>query len=460
MMKSALTAGNDTLLSAAETSGCAYRPMALGHSVAFTCRPQFRIIDASHQDESPPAGRVQTLRKQNRCTAQPGAGCPLQLTETQRDVRRLARQFAKAEITPYAAQWDRDAAFPMEAIHRMAKAGLLGMTAPKQFGGSGADSVALALAVEEIARADASSALVLSMANSLSILLLMRYGTAAQQQRFLPEIVTGASLACFTMSEPHAGSNAAKMRTRAIRKGDRYVISGTKQFITTGSVSRLAFVFAVTEPGAGIKGISCFLVPTDTRGFRVVRRESKLGLRASDTCQIALDDVEVAADQMLGTAGEGYRIALNGLGASRIGVAAQAVGVAQAAFTSAAAYAREREAFEKKLIEHQGIAFKLADMATEIKAARLLTLHAAALKDADAPYATASAMAKVFAAEMSERVCSAALQVFGGYGYMKDYPIEKLYRDARVFQIYEGTSEIQRILISRAIAEDRLEDDS
>jgi alkylation response protein AidB-like acyl-CoA dehydrogenase len=248
------------------------------------------------------------------------------------------------------------------------------------------------------------------------------------------------------------------MRTRAVRKGDRYVINGTKQFITTGSVSRLAFVFAVTDPGAGIKGISCFLVPTDNRGYSVVRKESKLGLRASDTCQIAFDDVEVAADQMLGAPGNGYRIALHGLGASRIGVAAQAVGVAQAAFTSAAAYAREREAFDKKLIEHQGIAFKLADMATEIKAARLLTLHAAMLKDADAPYATASAMAKVFAAEMSERVCSAALQVFGGYGYMKDYPIEKLYRDARVFQIYEGTSEIQRILISRAVAEDRLDD--
>jgi butyryl-CoA dehydrogenase len=432
--------------------------MAVGYSVAFTCGPQFSIIDASHQDESPPAGHLQTLRKQTSFSAQSGAVWPVQLSETQREARRLARQFAKTEITPHAAQWDRDAAFQMETIQRMAKAGLLGMTAPEQFGGSSADSVALALTVEEIARADASCALVLSMANSLSILLLMRYGTSAQQQRFLPEIVSGACLACFTMSEPHAGSNAAKMRTRAVRKGDRYVINGTKQFITTGSVSRLAFVFAVTDPGAGIKGISCFLVPTDNRGYSVVRKESKLALRASDTCQIALDDVEVAADQMLGAPGNGYRIALHGLGASRIGVAAQAVGVAQAAFTSAAAYAREREAFDKKLIEHQGIAFKLADMATEIKAARLLTLHAAMLKDADAPYATASAMAKVFAAEMSERVCSAALQVFGGYGYMQDYPIEKLYRDARVFQIYEGTSEIQRILISRAVAEDQLDD--
>ena len=388
-----------------------------------------------------------------------GEALPVQLTETQRDVRRLAREFARANIAPYAAQWDRDASFPMQVFREMANAGLLGMTAPESFGGSGADSVALALAVEEVARADASCALVLSMANSLSILLLMTYGNPVQQARFMPDIVSGACLACFTMSEPHAGSNAAKMRTRAVKKGDRYVISGAKQFITTGSVSRLAFVFAVTDPDAGTKGISCFLVPTDTQGFRVLRKEDKLGVRASDTCQIALDDVEVAADEMLGAPGMGYRIALHGLSASRIGVAAQAVGVAQAAFASACAYARERETFDKKLIEHQGVAFKLADVATEIKAARLLTLHAATLKDAGVPYATASAMAKTFAAEMSERACSVALQVFGGYGYMKDYPVEKLYRDARVFQIYEGTSEIQRLVIGRAIAEDRIDDD-
>jgi butyryl-CoA dehydrogenase len=301
----------------------------------------------------------------------------MRLTDTQRDVRRLAREFARANIAPYAAQWDRDASFPMQVFREMANAGLLGMTAPEYFGGSGADSVALALAVEEIARADASCALVLSMANSLSILLLMSYGTLIQQARFMREIVSGACLACFTMSEPHAGSNAAKMRTRAVKKGDRYVISGTKQFITTGSVSQLAFVFAVTDPDAGTKGISCFLVPTDAQGFRVLRKEDKLGVRASDTCQIALDDVEVAVDKMLGAPGAGYRIALHGLSASRIGVAAQAVGVAQAAFASACAYAREREAFDKKLVEHQDIAFKLADMATEIKAARLLTLHAA-----------------------------------------------------------------------------------
>jgi butyryl-CoA dehydrogenase len=384
----------------------------------------------------------------------------VELTQTQRDVRALAREFAKNEIAPHAAQWDRDACFPTQAVRRMAELGLLGMTAPEKLGGSGADSVALALAVEEIARADASCALVLSMANSLSILTLLRYGTPRQQTEFIPQIASGAALACFAMSEPHAGSNAAKMRTRAVRHGERFVISGTKQFITIGSVSRLAFVFALTDPSAGSKGISCFLVPTDTPGFRVVRKEEKLGLRASDTCQIALDEVEVAGEQMIGAAGEGYRIALHALGASRIGVAAQAGGVAQAAFSLAAAYAREREAFDSKLIEHQAIAFKLADMAIAIKAGRLLTLDAARRKDAGTPYAAASAMAKTFAAEMSERVCSDALQIFGGYGYMKDHPIERLYRDARVFQIYEGTSEIQRLLIGREIAQDRLDEDA
>jgi alkylation response protein AidB-like acyl-CoA dehydrogenase len=371
----------------------------------------------------------------------------------------MARQLAEKEIAPHAAQWDHEARFPHEAVQRMAEAGLLGMTAPEKFGGSSADSVALALAVEEIAGADASCALVLSMANSLSILTLLRYGTPEQQARFIPQIARGKALACFAMSEPQAGSNAAKMRTRAVRKGERYVISGTKQFITMGSVSRLAFVFAVADPAADRKGISCFLVPTDTAGYRVMRKEEKLGLRASDTCQIALDEVEVTREQMIGVPGDGYRIALHALGASRIGVAAQAVGVAQAAFVLASAYAREREAFEQKLVEHQAIAFKLADMAISIKAGRLLALDAARRKDAGEPYAAASAMAKTFAAEMSERVCSDALQVFGGYGYMKDHPIERLYRDARVFQIYEGTSEIQRLLIGREIARNRLDED-
>jgi alkylation response protein AidB-like acyl-CoA dehydrogenase len=371
-------------------------------------------------------------------------------------VRDLARMFAQNEIAPYAAEWDRDATFPSAVIRKLAKVGLLGMTASAKFGGSEANAVALAIAVEEIARADASCALVLSMANSLSILCLMQYGTPQQQSEWLPRIVSGECIACFTLTEPQAGSNAAAIKATATRRGDHYILRGSKQFISLGSVSQLAFVFAMTEPDAGAKGISCFLVPTDSKGFSVVRKEDKLGLRASDTCQLAFDDIEVPAAQMLGKPGQGYRIALHGLGASRIGVAAQATGVADAALSAASHYASERKSFGQKIIDHQGIGFRLADMATQVQAARLLTRHAAELKDAGADYAVASSMAKLYAAEMCERVCSGAVQVFGGYGYMKDYPVERLYRDARVFQIYEGTSEMQRLIISRSIAAGKL----
>ena len=380
----------------------------------------------------------------------------MQLTADQMAIRSLARDFARRDIAPFAAQWDRDASFPMATIRKMAEVGLLGMTAPADFGGCGADAISLAIAIEEIARADASCALVLSMANSLSILSLMQFGTADQRAQWLPGIVSGECLACFTLTEPQAGSNPAAMQSVAERKGDRYILRGTKQFVSLGSVSRLAFVFVLTDPAAGSKGISCFLVPTDAKGFRVIRKEDKLGLRASDTCQIAFDDVEIELGQLLGNPGEGYRIALHGLGASRIGVAAQAVGVAAAALHEASAYARERASFGSRLIEHQAIAFRLADMATQIQSARLLTHHAASLKDRGEPYAIASSMAKLHSAEMCERVCSGAIQVFGGNGYMKDYPLERWYRDARVFQIYEGTSEVQRMIISRAIAGDAL----
>lgn len=379
-------------------------------------------------------------------------------TDDQQHIRALARRFAYDEIAPHAAQWDVDAGFPGAAIKKMADIGLLGMTAPADYGGIGANSVSLAIAVEEIARADASCALVLSMANSLSILTLVAFGTEAQRRQWLPAIVSGDCLCCFTITEPQAGSDASAMKTTAVRKGGGYVINGTKQFISLGSVSKLAFVFAVTEPNRGAKGISCFLVPTGSKGFTVVRKEDKMGLRASDTCQIAFDDLEVDAGQMLGNPGDGYRIALHGLGASRIGIAAQATGVAAAALDDASAYARERRTFGKNLLEHQGIGFKLADMAIEVQAARLMTRHAAARKDQGVSYATESSMAKVYAAEMCERVCSAAIQVFGGYGYMKETPVERRYRDARVFQIYEGTSEVQRMIIARAIAKGELQE--
>ncbi len=378
------------------------------------------------------------------------------LTAEQQQIRTLARNFAQAEIAPNAAQWDRDAVFPFAAIKKMAEIGLLGMTAPIRYGGSDADTVSLALAVEEIARADASCALVLSMANSLSILSLVTFGTDEQRDLWLPQIVNGTCIACFAVTEPHAGSDPTAMTTSARRRGNNFILRGTKQFISLGSVSRLAFVFAMTDPSAGSKGMSCFLVPTDVKGFNVLRKEDKMGLRASDTCQIALDDVEVSQDRMLGAPGEGYRIALHGLGASRIGIAAQATGLAAAALADASAHARDRITFGRKLVEHQGIGFRLADMVVETQAARLLTMHAAHLKDSNMPYATESSMAKLYAAEMCERVCSAAMQVYGGSGYMKDYPIERRYRDARICQIYEGTSEVQRMIIARAVAKDRI----
>lgn len=376
----------------------------------------------------------------------------MQLNEQQRQIRDLAREFAERDIAPHAAAWDRDAAFPHEAVKKMAELGFLSMTAPLEYGGSDADAVSLALVVEEIARADASCALIVSMANSLTINTLLQFGTEEQRREWLPAVAAGDGTACFAISEPHAGSNAAAMKTSAVRRGDRYVINGVKQFISFGSAARLAFVFAVTEPSAGTGGISCFLIPTSSKGFNVVRKEDKMGLRASDTCQIAFDDLEVDASQMLGRANDGYRIALYGLGASRIGIAAQSTGVAAASLADAAAYARERESFGRMLIDHQAIAFKLADMTTEVHAARLMTLHAAELKDRKLRYATESSMAKVFAAEMCERVCSAAVQIFGGYGYMKETAVERRYRDARVFQIYEGTSEVQRMIIGRALA--------
>ena len=294
----------------------------------------------------------------------------------------------------------------MTTIRKMAEVGLLGTTAPADFGGCGADAISLAIAIEEIARADASCALVLSMANSLSILSLMRFGTADQRAQWLPGIVSGECLACFTRPSRKQDRIRLPCNRSPSAKGDRYILRGTKQFVSLGSVSRLAFVFVLTDPAAGSKGISCFLVPTDAKGFRVIRKEDKLGLRASDTCQIAFDDVEIELGQLLGNPGEGYRIALHGLGASRIGVAAQAVGVAAAALHEASAYARERASFGSRLIEHQAIAFRLADMATQIQSARLLTHHAASLKDRGEPYAIASSMAKLHSAEMCERVCS------------------------------------------------------
>jgi len=313
--------------------------------------------------------------------------------------------------------------------------------------------VAYALALEEIAAGDGSTSTIMSVHNSVGCVPIDRFGSDEQKERFLTPLATGEMIGAFALTEPQAGSDASDLRTRARRDGDHYVISGAKQFITSGSQAGVVLVFAVTDPAAGKKGISAFLVPTDSPGYQVVRVEHKLGLHASDTCQIQLDEVRVPVAYRLGEEGEGYRIALANLEGGRIGIAAQAVGMARAAFEYARDYARERQAFGKPIVEHQAVAFRLADMATEIAVARQMVLHAAALRDAGRPALTEASMAKLFASEMAERVCSAALQTLGGYGYLNDYPLERLYRDVRICQIYEGTSDIQRLVIARHLGD-------
>ncbi len=377
----------------------------------------------------------------------------MQFSETQLMIRDAAREFAQGSLAPHAAEWDRKATFPKAALAEMGKLGFMGMQVPEEWGGSGVDHVAYALAVEEIAAGDASTSTIMSVHNSVVCMPVLKYGTSEQKEKFLRKLAKGEMLGCFCLTEPQAGSDASSLKTRARRDGNHWVLNGTKQFITSGSNADLAIVFAVTDPAKGKKGISAFLVPTrQVEGWKVARVEEKLGLHASDTCQIVMDDMRLTPDLMLGQEGEGYRIALGNLEGGRIGIAAQAVGIARAAYEAAVAYAKDRESFGKKIIEHQAVAFKLADMATQIEAARLLVLNAALKRDAGEPCLTEAAMAKLFASEMAEKVCSDALQVHGGYGYLNDFPVERIYRDARITQIYEGTSDIQRLVISRAIA--------
>lgn len=372
--------------------------------------------------------------------------------EEQTLIRDSVRSFARERLLPHAAQWDRDAEFPREALREMGALGLLGMTVPEQWGGAGADFVSLALALEEIAAGDGACSTIVSVQNSVVCGPLLHFGTAEQKNNWLVPLARGAQLGCFCLSEPQAGSDAAALRTRARREGEHYVINGTKQFITSGKHADLAIVFAVTDPAAGKKGISAFVVPTDTPGYQVARVEEKLGQHASDTAQLVFTDMAVPEAHRLGEEGQGYRIALANLESGRIGIAAQCIGMARAAFEAALDYARERESFGQALIHHQAISFRLADMATRLEAARQLTLHAASLKDADQPCLKEASMAKLFASEAAERICSDALQIHGGYGYLRDYPVERIYRDVRVTQIYEGTSDIQRLVIGRALA--------
>ena len=371
--------------------------------------------------------------------------------EEQRLARDMARDFATAELAPHAAEWDREARFPAEAVAKLGELGLMGMLVPQEWGGAGADFVTYALTMEEIAAGDGACSTIMGVNNSPVCTALLAEGTDEQRERFLKPLARGEKLGAFCLSEPGAGSDAAAIRTVARAAGNKYVLSGTKQFVTSGAHADVGIVFAVTDAAAGKKGISAFIVPTDSDGYRVARRESKLGQRASDLCQIALEDVELMPDLMLGEPGEGYRIALAHLEGGRIGIGAQAIGMARAAYAAALDYAKEREAFGKAILKHQAVAFRLADMATQIEAARQLVLHAATLRDAGAPCLKEASMAKLFASEMAERVCSAAIQIHGGYGYLADFPVERIYRDVRVCQIYEGTSDVQRLVISNAI---------
>ena len=376
----------------------------------------------------------------------------MQLNEEQRLIQDTLRNFAREQLAPKAAEWDRNATFPAEALKELAELGCWGMAVPEQWGGAGLDYLTLAVALEEIAAGDGATSTILSVQNSLVCGILMKYGSDAQKERWLKGAATGELLGCFCLTEPHTGSDAAAIRTKALRDGDTWVLNGVKQFITSGKNARIAIVFAVTDPAAGKKGISCFLVPTATPGYVVPRLEEKLGQHASDTAQILFENCRIPADCLIGREGDGYRIALSNLEAGRIGIAAQSVGMARAALEAAVRYAKERVTFGRPIAEHQAVNFRLADMATQIEVARQMVHHAAALRDAGQPCLKEAAMAKLFASEMAERVCSDAIQIHGGYGYLADFPVERIYRDARITQIYEGTSDIQRLVISRAIA--------
>lgn len=374
-------------------------------------------------------------------------------TEEQTLIREMAAQFAREQLKPNAEHWSREHRFPAEAIKAMGELGFMGMVVPEQWGGAETDYLSYVMALEEIAAGDGAVSTIMSVHNSVGCAPILKYGTDAQRERFLKPLAQGKMLGGFALTEPHVGSDASSLKTRARRDGESWVLNGAKQFITSGKSADVIIAFAVTNPDAGKKGISAFIIPTNTPGYQVVRVEDKLGQHASDTCQIAFEDLRLSDDLMLGAEGEGYKIALANLEGGRIGIAAQAVGMARAAYEAALAYAQERETFGKAIIQHQAIAFKLADMATQIHAARQMVHHAAALRDAGKPCLTEASMAKLFASEMAEKVCSAAIQIHGGYGYLSDFPVERIYRDVRVCQIYEGTSEIQRLVISRALAQ-------
>ena len=374
------------------------------------------------------------------------------LTPDQLQIRDAVRAFALEQLWPHAAAWDQGHIFPKEAHQGLAALGCYGICVPEALGGVGLDTLTLALVLEEIAAGDGGVSTTISVTNCPVNAILLRYGSSAQQQRWLAPLARGELLGGFALTEPQAGSDASELRTRALRDGDGYVLDGVKQFITSGQYGDLLIVIAVTDPAAGKKGLSAFLVPTDTPGYLVERLEDKIGQHSSDTAQIRFEGCRVALEQRIGVEGEGYKIALGALEGGRIGIAAQSVGMARSALDVAIGYARERHSFGRAIIEHQGVGFKLADCATRLEAARQLVWHAASLRDAGLPCLKEAAMAKLFASEVAEQVCSAAIQTLGGYGVVRDFPVERIYRDVRVCQIYEGTSEVQKILIQRALA--------
>lgn len=378
------------------------------------------------------------------------------LTQEQEMIRDSLRAFAQERLAPTAGERDRTHEFPLALLRELGELGALGMVVPEEWGGAGLDYVSLALALEEIAAGDGAISTIVSVQNSLPCGIVHKYGTQEQKETWLPGLARGEKLGCFCLTEPHTGSDASAITTRAERvqdeAGEGYVLNGVKQFITTGKHADVAIVFAVTDKAAGKKGISCFLVPTGTPGYIVARVEDKMGQHCSDTATIIFENCRVPASALLGKPGDGYRIALANLEAGRIGIAAQAVGMARAALDAALKYARERETFGKPIIEHQAVNFRLADMATQVEAARQLVLHAAALRDAGRPCLVEASMAKMFASEIAEKVCSDAIQIHGGYGYVSDFPVERIYRDVRVCQIYEGANDIQRLVIGRTLA--------
>jgi hypothetical protein len=375
----------------------------------------------------------------------------MNLSEEQKLIRDSVREFVQDRIAPFAAEWDKSDYFPAQELKQMGELGLFGIAIPETWGGSGADYVSFALAIEEVAAGDGACSTILSVNNSVVCGSLLGSGSDFLKQTYLKPLASGAQLGCFCLTEPQAGSDAAALETRAQKQKDSYVLNGSKSFITSGANADVAIVFAVTDPDAGKKGISAFVVPTDNPGYQVGNVEQKMGQHASDTAQIFFKDCSIPADHLLGEEGEGYKIALMNLESGRIGIGAQCVGMARAAYECALEYAHERVTFGKPIIEHQAVAFRLADMATQLEAARLMVLNAASLRDAGEPCLKQASMAKLFASEAAEKICSAAIQVLGGYGYLRDFPVERIARDVRVSQIYEGSSDIQRIVIAREL---------